>query len=49
MLINYGKQQWIQTRTLIRVRITDAALAEKRVSVLMGDKLNLVKNGLKKM
>ena len=25
------------SRTLIRVNITDAALAEKRVSVLMGD------------
>ena len=27
------------TRTLIRVTITDALLAEKRVSVLMGDKV----------
>ena len=27
------------TRSLIRVNITDAALAEKRVSVLMGDKV----------
>jgi topoisomerase-4 subunit B len=27
------------TRTLIRVRIDDAARAEKRVSVLMGDKV----------
>ena len=27
------------TRTLIRVKITDAALAEKRVKVLMGDKV----------
>ena len=28
-----------ETRSLIRVRITDAALAEKRVQVLMGDKV----------
>ena len=28
-----------ETRSLIRVNITDAALAEKRVSVLMGDKV----------
>ena len=27
------------TRTLIRVTITDSLLAEKRVSVLMGDKV----------
>ena len=27
------------TRSLIRVKITDAALAEKRVQVLMGDKV----------
>ena len=27
------------TRSLIKVSITDAALAEKRVSVLMGDKV----------
>ncbi len=27
------------TRSMIRVRITDAALAEKRVSILMGDKV----------
>ena len=27
------------TRSLIRVNITDAALADKRVSVLMGDKV----------
>jgi len=29
-----------ETRSLIRVSITDAALAEKRVSVLMGDKVD---------
>ena len=29
-----------ETRSLIRVNITDAALAEKRVSVLMGDKVD---------
>ena len=28
-----------ETRTLIRVKITDAVLAEKRVSVLMGEKV----------
>ena len=28
-----------EKRSLIRVTITDAALAEKRVSVLMGDKV----------
>ena len=28
-----------ETRTLIRVNINDAALAEKRVNVLMGDKV----------
>ena len=28
-----------ETRSLIRVKITDAALAEKRVQVLMGDKV----------
>ena len=28
-----------ETRSLIRVNITDAALADKRVSVLMGDKV----------
>jgi topoisomerase-4 subunit B len=28
-----------ETRSLIRVNIKDAALAEKRVSVLMGDKV----------
>ena len=28
-----------ETRSLIRVNITDALLAEKRVSVLMGDKV----------
>ena len=28
-----------ETRTLIRVTIEDASLAEKRVSVLMGDKV----------
>jgi len=29
-----------ESRSLIRVNITDAALAEKRVSVLMGDKVD---------
>ena len=29
-----------KTRTLIRVTIEDAALAEKRVNVLMGDKVD---------
>ena len=29
-----------KTRTLIRVNIDDASLAEKRVSVLMGDKVD---------
>ena len=29
-----------ETRSLIRVNITDAALAEKRVNVLMGDKVD---------
>ena len=29
-----------RTRTLIKVNIDDAALAEKRVSVLMGDKVD---------
>ena len=29
-----------ETRSLIRVNINDAALAEKRVSVLMGDKVD---------
>lgn len=38
-----------ETRTLIQVTIDDAAQAEKRVSVLMGIKLNLVVNGLKIM
>ena len=28
-----------ETRSLIRVNINDAALAEKRVNVLMGDKV----------
>jgi len=28
-----------ETRSLIRVNITDAVLAERRVSVLMGDKV----------
>ena len=28
-----------ETRSLIKVSITDVALAEKRVSVLMGDKV----------
>ena len=28
-----------ETRTLIRVNISDAALAQKRVDVLMGDKV----------
>ena len=37
------------TRTLIRVNIEDAQLAEKRVSVLMGDEVSHVRNGLKKM
>ena len=30
-----------QTRTLIQVSIEDAALAERRVSVLMGDKADV--------
>ena len=30
-----------ETRTLIQVSIDDAVIAEKRVSVLMGDKANL--------
>ena len=30
-----------ETRTLIQVTIDDAVVAEKRVSVLMGDKANL--------
>ena len=30
-----------ETRTLIQVSIEDAVVAEKRVSVLMGDKANL--------
>ena len=39
-----AKQLWEttmnpETRNLIRVKITDAALAEKRVSVLMGDEV----------
>ena len=29
-----------ETRSLIRVNINDAVLAEKRVSVLMGDKVD---------
>ena len=32
------------TRNLIQVKITDAALAEKRVSVLMGDNVEPRKN-----
>ena len=32
------------TRSLIKVSITDAALAEKRVSVLMGDAVEPRKN-----
>ena len=28
-----------ETRSLIKVNISDAALAEKRVSILMGDKV----------
>ncbi len=44
-----SEQLWETTmnpdsRTLIRVNITDAALAEKRVSVLMGDKVEPRKN-----
>ena len=37
MLTNFGKQQW--TQKLGQVTIDDAAQAEKRVSVLMGDKV----------
>ena len=33
-----------KTRSLIKVNITDAALAEKRVSVLMGDAVEPRKN-----
>ena len=37
---HFGKQRWIlETRTLIRVRIDDAAQAERRVTTLMGDKV----------
>ena len=44
--LNFIKDLWKginklhpETRSLIKVSITDAALAEKRVSVLMGDKV----------
>ena len=41
----YAEQLWETTmdpehRLLIRVKITDAALAENRVSVLMGDNVD---------
>ncbi len=40
MPTNCGKRRWTQkTRTLIRVRIDDAAQAERRVTTLMGDKV----------
>ncbi len=38
-----------ETRTLIQVRIQDAALAERRVSTLMGDNVDSEKNELTKM
>ena len=38
MLTNFGKQQWTQ-KLGHQVTIDDAAQAEKRVSVLMGDKV----------
>ena len=38
-----------ETRTLIRVRIDDAAQAERRVTTLMATKSNLVENGLNNM
>ena len=46
MKLNWIKYLWElinkihpETRSLIRVNITDAVLAERRVSVLMGDKV----------
>ena len=38
-----------ETRTLIRVRIDDAAQAERRVTTLMGDKVEPRRNGLNNM
>ncbi len=38
-----------KTRTLIQVRIQDLALAERRVSTLMGDNVDSEKNELTKM
>ena len=36
------------TRTLIRVKIEDAALAERRVTTLMGDKVEARRNWIEK-
>ena len=38
-----------ETRTLIRVKIDDAARAERRVTTLMGDKVEPRQNGLSVM
>ena len=37
-----------QTRSLIQVNIEDAVIAEKRVSVLMGDKADLRRDWIEK-
>lgn len=37
-----------ETRTLVRVRIDDAALAERRVTTLMGDKVEPRRNWIEK-
>ena len=37
-----------ETRTLIRIKIDDAALAERRVTTLMGDKVDARRNWIEK-
>ena len=38
-IYQYGEKDMDEKRSLIKVKITDVALAEKRVSILMGDKV----------
>lgn len=37
-----------ESRTLVRVKIDDAARVERRVTTLMGDKVEREENGLRK-